>query len=35
MGQNLAAVGEPMLAFYNPPRTPPMLRRNEIILELA
>jgi hypothetical protein len=31
MGQNLAAVGEPMLAFYNPP----MLRRNEIMLELA
>ena len=32
---NLATVGEPVLAFYNPPWTLPMLRRNEIMLELA
>jgi hypothetical protein len=31
----LATVGEPVLAFYNPPWTLPMLRRNEIMLELA
>jgi hypothetical protein len=31
----LATVGEPLLAFYNPPWTLPMLRRNEIMLELA
>jgi hypothetical protein len=31
----LAAVGEPVLAFYNPPWTLPFLRRNEIMLELA
>jgi hypothetical protein len=33
--QKLATVGEPVLAFYNPPWTLPMLRRNEIMLELA
>ena len=27
--------GEPMFAFYNPPWTLPILRRNEILLELA
>ncbi len=31
----LATVGEPVLAFYNPPWTLPFLRRNEIMLELA
>jgi hypothetical protein len=33
--RKLAAVGEPVLAFYNPPWTLPFLRRNEIMLELA
>jgi SOUL heme-binding protein len=28
-------VGEPLLAFYNPPWTLPFFRRNEIMLELA
>ncbi len=32
---NLLTVGEPVLAFYNPPWTLPMLRRNEIMLELV
>ena len=32
---NLTTAGEPVLAFYNPPWTLPMLRRNEIMLELA
>ncbi len=32
---NLATTGEPVLAFYNPPWTLPILRRNEIMLELA
>jgi hypothetical protein len=32
---NLATTGEPLIAFYNPPWTLPMLRRNEIMLELA
>ncbi len=31
----LATVGEPLLAFYNPPWTLPYFRRNEIMLELA
>jgi hypothetical protein len=31
----LATVGEPLLAFYNPPWTLPFFRRNEIMLELA
>lgn len=31
----LTTVGEPLLAFYNPPWTLPFLRRNEIMLELA
>jgi hypothetical protein len=34
-GRKLATTGEPLLAFYNPPWTLPMLRRNEIMLELA
>ena len=33
--QKLATVGEPLLAFYNPPWTLPFFRRNEIMLELA
>lgn len=32
---NLAAVGEPLLAFYNPPWTLPFFRRNEVMFELA
>jgi hypothetical protein len=31
----IAVVGEPVLAFYNPPWTLPLFRRNEIMLELA
>ncbi len=31
----LATIGEPLLAFYNPPWTLPFFRRNEIMLELA
>jgi hypothetical protein len=31
----LSVIGEPVLAFYNPPWTLPFLRRNEIMLELA
>jgi hypothetical protein len=31
----LSVIGEPVLAFYNPPWTLPFLRRNEIILGLA
>ena len=31
----LTTVGEPLLAFYNPPWTLPFFRRNEIMLELA
>jgi hypothetical protein len=32
---NIKTVGEPLLAFYNPPWTLPFFRRNEIMLELA
>ena len=31
----LTTVGEPVLAFYNPPWTLPFFRRNEVMLELA
>lgn len=31
----LKTIGEPLLAFYNPPWTLPFFRRNEIMLELA
>lgn len=31
-GQGLRAIGEPVLAQYNPPWTPPFLRRNEILV---
>lgn len=30
----LETVGEPLLAQYNPPWTPPFMRRNEVLLEL-
>jgi hypothetical protein len=33
--RKLATTGEPLLAFYNPPWTLPLLRRNEIMLELT
>ena len=33
--KKLATVGEPVLAFYNPPWTLPFFRRNEVMLELA
>lgn len=33
--KTLATVGEPLLAFYNPPWTLPFFRRNEVMLELA
>jgi hypothetical protein len=33
--RNLTTVGKPLLAFYNPPWTLPIFRRNEIMLELA
>jgi hypothetical protein len=32
---NLKTIGEPVLAFYNPPWTLPFFRRNEVMLELA
>lgn len=33
--RGLVTVGEPVMAFYNPPWTLPFLRRNEIMLALA
>jgi SOUL heme-binding protein len=35
IAKKLQAVGEPVLAFYNPPWTLPFFRRNEIMLEIA
>ncbi len=32
--EKLDAIGEPILAFYNPPWTFPFLRRNEVMLEI-
>jgi len=32
---HMATVGQPLMAFYNPPWTLPLLRRNEILLEVA
>jgi hypothetical protein len=34
-GQGLRPIGEPVLAQYNPPWTLPLLRRNEVSVELA
>lgn len=31
----IATVGQPMLAFYDPPWTLPFMRRNELLLEVA
>jgi SOUL heme-binding protein len=33
--QNIKVVGEPLLAFYNPPWTLPIFRRNEVMLQSA
>ena len=33
--EDLSAVGEPQLANYDPPFTPPFLRRNEMMVRLA
>ena len=33
--RKLVAIGEPVLAFYNPPWTLPFLRRNEIMFEIS
>jgi effector-binding domain-containing protein len=33
--KNLGVIGEPTYAFFNPPWTLPLLRRNEVMLELA
>jgi hypothetical protein len=35
VANRLTIVGEPLLAFYNPPWTLPVLRRNEVMFELA
>lgn len=34
LDENLAPIGEPVLAFYNPPWTLPFLRRNEVMIEI-
>jgi hypothetical protein len=33
--KKLTTLGEPQLAFYNPPWTLPIFRRNEVMLELG
>ena len=33
--QGLEAVGAPVFAFYDPPWTLPLFRRNEVMVELA
>lgn len=35
LDHKLGTIGEPVLAFYNPPWTLPFFRRNEVLLELA
>jgi SOUL heme-binding protein len=34
-GRGLTAIGAPVIAFYDPPLTPPFMRRNEIWLEVS
>jgi SOUL heme-binding protein len=34
-GRGLTAIGVPVIAFYDPPLTPPFMRRNEVWLEVS
>lgn len=34
LAEKLKPLGGPILAFYNPPWTPPLLRRNEVLIEI-